>query len=125
MPSNNPWSLSLGRVAGIQLEVHVTFGVLLGWVVVTTVQNGDGWRAAIKAGLLLIAFFFTILLHELGHALTARHFGIKTLDIQLTPMGGMSNLEKIPEKPAQELYISLAGPLVSLVIALALWRFNA
>jgi len=125
MPSNNPWSLTLGRVAGIQLEVHVTFAVLLGWVVVTTVQNGDGWHAALKAGLLLIAFFFTILLHELGHALTARRFGIRTLDIQLTPMGGMSNLEKIPEKPAQELYISLAGPLVSLVIALALWRFNA
>ncbi len=123
MPSNNPWSLTLGRVAGIQLEVHVTFAVLLGWVVVTTVQNGDGWGAALKAVLLLVAVFFTILLHELGHALTARHFGIRTLDIQLTPMGGMSHLERVPEKPQQELYISLAGPIVSLLIALMLWRF--
>ncbi|MBL8950206.1 MAG: M50 family metallopeptidase [Myxococcaceae bacterium] len=122
MQSHNPWSLALGRVAGIQLEVHVTFAVLLGWVVVTTIQNGDGWRAAVKAVVLLVAVFFTILLHELGHALTARHFGIRTLDIQLTPMGGMSNLEKVPEKPVQELYIALAGPLVSLIIAGALWE---
>jgi Zn-dependent protease/predicted transcriptional regulator len=71
--------------------------------------------------LLLIAAFFTIFLHELGHALTARRFGIRTLDIQLTPMGGMSHLERLPENPRHELYISLAGPLVSLTIALVLF----
>jgi len=121
MPSNNPWSLALGRVFGIQLELHVTFAVLLAWAAVTTVQNGDGWRAAITAMLLIVAVFFTIFLHELGHALTARRFGIRTLDIQLTPMGGMSHLERLPETPRQELAIALAGPAVSLAISLLLF----
>src|SRR5687768_5649102 len=103
MASKNPWALGVGKVAGIQLEVHVTFAVLLGWVAITTVQNGDGWRAALKAMLLMVAVFFTIFLHELGHALVARRLGIRTLDIQLTPMGGMSNLERVPETAMHEL----------------------
>lgn len=123
MQSNNPWSFALGRVAGIQLEVHVTFAVLLGWIAIITVRDGNGWGAALRAMLLAVAVFFTIFLHELGHALTARRLGIKTLDIQLTPMGGMSNLERVPETPMHELYIALSGPAVSLGIALVLWVF--
>lgn len=123
MPTNNPWSLALGRVAGIQLEVHVTFAVLLGWVAIVTVREGGGWGAVLRALLLAVALFFTISLHELAHALTARRLGIRTLDIQLTPMGGMSNLEKVPETPMHELYISLAGPATSLAIALVLYAF--
>jgi Zn-dependent protease/CBS domain-containing protein len=121
MPTNNPWSFALGRVAGIRLEVHVTFAVLLGWVVLRTVQVGNGWGAAVSAALLTVAAFFTIFLHELGHAMAARRFGIRTLDIQLTPMGGMSHLERLPENPRHELVISLAGPLVSLTIAAVLF----
>jgi Zn-dependent protease/CBS domain-containing protein len=117
MPSNNAWSFALGKVFGVQLEVHVTFGVLLGWVAIRTVQAGSGWEAAIAAVLLTIAAFFTIFLHELGHVMVARRFGIRTLDVQLTPMGGMSHLERVPEKPRDELLISLAGPAVSLAIA--------
>ncbi|MFT3838074.1 MAG: site-2 protease family protein [Myxococcaceae bacterium] len=117
MRSNNSWSFALGKVFGVQLEVHVTFGVLLGWVAIRTVQAGNGWEAAISAVLLTLAAFFTLFLHELGHVLVARRFGIQTLDVQLTPMGGMSHLERVPENPRHELLISLAGPLVSLSIA--------
>src|SRR5207253_8910907 len=99
MPTNNPWSLALGRIFGIQLEVHVTFAVLLGWIVVMTVREGGGGSAVLRALLLAVAVFFTIFLHELAHALTARRLGIRTLDIQLTPLGGMSNLERMPETP--------------------------
>src|SRR6266852_3354634 len=104
MASNNSWSFALGKVFGVQLEVHVTFGVLLGWVAIRTVQQGNGWEAAVSAVLLTLAAFFTIFLHELGHVLVAKRFGIRTLDVQLTPMGGMSHLERVPEKPRQELF---------------------
>lgn len=121
MSSVNPWSFALGKVAGIQLQVHVTFAVLLGWVAIRAVQGGGGWGAVTAAVLLMIAVFFTVFLHELGHALVARRFGIRTLNIELTPMGGMAHLERAPENPRHELFISLAGPAVSLTIALVLF----
>jgi Zn-dependent protease/CBS domain-containing protein len=121
MPPSNPWSFKLGKVAGIQLQVHVTFAVLLGWVAIRAVQGGGGWSAIVSALLLTVAVFFTVFLHELGHSLVAKKFGIRTLDIELTPMGAMSHLEHVPENPKHELLISLAGPLVSLCIALLLF----
>ncbi|MDP1825323.1 MAG: site-2 protease family protein [Archangium sp.] len=121
MPSKNPWSFALGRVAGIQLQVHVTFAVLLAWIAIRTIQAGGGWSAAVSAVLLMVAVFFTVFLHELGHALVARRLGIRTLHIELTPMGGMAHLERVPEAPRHELFISLAGPVVSLAIALVLF----
>lgn len=119
--TKSPWSYAVGKVAGIQLQVHVTFAVLLGWTAIRTVQGGGGGRAVLSAVLLMIAIFFTVFLHELGHALVARAFGIRTLDIELTPMGGMAHLERVPEEPRKELLISLAGPVVSLTIALVLF----
>lgn len=121
MSSKSPWSYAVGKIAGIQLQVHVTFAVLLGWVAIRVVQGGGGFRAVLSAVLLMIAVFFTVFLHELGHALVARRFGIRTLDIELTPMGGMAHLERVPEEPRHELFISLAGPVVSLLIALVLF----
>src|SRR5882762_3179215 len=116
MPTNNPWSFSLGRVLGIQLEVHVTFAVLLGWIALRAFDAGGGWKAVVSAVLLMVAAFFTIFLHELGHALVARRFGVRTLDIQLTPMGGMSHLERVPENPRHELLIALTNPIINLII---------
>lgn len=121
MPQTNPWSFSIGSIAGTRLQLHVTTIVLLGWVANRTMQAGDGWGEALKSVLLMIAVLFTVLLHELGHALTARKFGIRTVDIEITPMGGMAHLERSPENPKQELLISLAGPIVSLAIALVLF----
>ncbi len=102
-------SWKLGRVAGIDLYLHPTFLLLLAFVGIS--QGG------LAAMLLVSAVFGCVLLHELGHALTARFCGIRTEDITLYPIGGVARLERMPRKPASELLITLAGPLVNLAIA--------
>ena len=111
------WSFPIARLTGIQIRLHLTFFILLGWIAVSHAQEG-GWRGAL-GGLSLVALVFScILLHELGHAWAARRFGIRTPDITLTPIGGVARLERIPDKPSEEIVVALAGPLVSAVLAL-------
>ena len=111
------WSWRLGTLFGIPVRVHATFWLLLGWIAVSHVLQGHG-AGAISGGLLLIlSLFACVVLHELSHALVARRFGIGTRDITLLPIGGVAHLEKMPEKPSQELLVALAGPVMSLVIA--------
>ncbi len=118
-------SFRLARVSGIPIHLHWTFLALLIWFAVSslanTPQNGrDGAMPAYLSLVFVIALFACVVLHELGHALTAMRYGIRTRDIVLYPIGGIATLETMP-RPRQELWIALAGPLVNLIIAGALY----
>jgi Zn-dependent protease len=114
------WSLKLGRILGIDVYIHFTFLLLLGFVgLAAWMQGGTAW-SAISAVFLWSAMFLCVLLHEYGHALAARKYGIATRDITLLPIGGVARLERMPEKPRQELWVAVAGPLVNVIISAGL-----
>jgi Zn-dependent protease/CBS domain-containing protein len=111
------WSLRVGRILGTEVKIHLTFFVLLGVVGVSQWLAGHSLAAAAEGLLFVCGVFLCVLLHEYGHVLAARSFGIQTHDITLLPIGGVARLERMPEKPGQELVVALAGPLVNVVIA--------
>ena len=113
------WSLPIFRVAGIQLRIHVTFLLLIGWLAFRYYAEG-GTAAAAGNVFFILLLFACVVLHEFGHAFAAKAFGINTPDITLLPIGGVARLERMPEEPVQELIIALAGPAVNVVIALGL-----
>jgi Zn-dependent protease/CBS domain-containing protein len=110
------WSLRILTVSGIGIYVHITFLILVAWIGAIFFQSG-GAVHAVHGILLILAVFACVVLHELGHALTAKRFGIKTKDITLLPIGGVARLERIPREPGKEFLIAIAGPLVNVVIA--------
>lgn len=115
------WSWRIGSISGIPIRVHVTLLLLLAWIATSYWLVGLGPRAGAAGLLMFVVVFALIVVHELGHALMARRFGVHTRDILLLPIGGIASLERIPERPAQELAIALVGPAVNVVIAAALW----
>ena len=123
------WSIKLGRVAGVDVYAHATFAILIAWIGAASWAQQETLSAVFSAITFILALFGCIVLHELGHALAARRYGIKTRDITLLPIGGVARLERMPEEPRQELVVALAGPAVNLAIAAVLWvgleGFNA
>ena len=113
------WSWKVARVGGIDIRVHATFLLLLAWWA-AMYYGESGPAAALRGTIFTLALFASVVTHELGHALTARRFGVATRNITLLPIGGVASLEEIPDKPKQELAIALAGPIVTALIALAL-----
>jgi len=111
------WSVRLGRILGIDVYMHMTFLLLLLWVGVSHYlprrDLGDAWSGIV----FILVLFAIVVLHEFGHALTARRFGIKTRDITLLPIGGVARLERMPEDPRQEFLVAVAGPAVNVVLA--------
>ncbi len=114
------WSLRIARILGTDVKVHVTFVMLLAFYAVDAYGTG-GRAAALYQVALTVGVFTCVLLHEFGHILMARHYGIRTPDVILLPIGGLARLERLPDQPKQEFWIALAGPAVTLVIALALF----
>lgn len=113
------WSINLFRVRGIQLTLHGSFVLLLAY------YGYAGYKQAGISGLawaiaLLFAFFTCVVLHELGHSLTARRFGVGVRRILLMPIGGMAEFDSIPREPRKELLITVAGPSVNFVIVVLL-----
>jgi Zn-dependent protease/CBS domain-containing protein len=114
------WSIPIGAVKGTIIRVHFTFLLFLVWIAVTHYAQG-GRDAALQGVIFIVLLFLCVLLHEFGHVLAARRYGVQTPDITLLPIGGVARLERIPEEPSQELIVALAGPAVNLVIAAVLY----
>jgi Zn-dependent protease/CBS domain-containing protein len=119
------WSWRIGRIAGIPIFVHWTFLILIAWVVLGQWLQGHDLATALEGVAFVLALFGCVVLHELGHALAARRYGVPTADITLLPIGGVARLQRIPEHPPEELVIALAGPAVNLAIVAVLWALGA
>jgi Zn-dependent protease/predicted transcriptional regulator len=117
------WSLPIIRIAGIQLRIHVTFLLLIGWLAFGYYAE-EGSPVAAARVIFVLLLFVCVVLHEFGHAFAAKAFGINTPDITLLPIGGVARLERMPEEPLQELIIALAGPAVNVIINVVLLLFN-
>jgi Zn-dependent protease/CBS domain-containing protein len=116
------WSIPVATIAGTVVRVHMTFLLFLVWI------GGSYWRlggreAAIEGVVFILLLFACVLAHEFGHIFAARRYGIRTPDVTLWPIGGVASLERIPDKPSEELVVALAGPAVNVVIALVLILF--
>ena len=114
-------NLSLGRVSGIKIIIHWTFFFLIAWIVFDNFKRGGNTESVVFNIAFILAVFLCVVLHELGHSLMAKRFGIKTEKITLLPIGGMASLERLPESPKQEFMVVIAGPLVNVFISVLLY----
>src|SRR5438093_13441055 len=101
------WSLYIGKISGIKIFIHWTFLILILWVVSLQIFQKHPLNEILLNIAFVMAVFACIVLHELGHALTAQRFHSKTKDIILLPIGGLARMESIPEKPKQELLVAV------------------
>lgn len=122
-PPRTAWNLKLGRFLGIDVYLHATFLLLLAFIGISQWVATHDWSQVFQGVAFIALLFLCVVLHEYGHALTARRYGIATRDITLYPIGGVARLEKMPKNPWHELWVALAGPAVNIVLAAGLWAW--
>ncbi len=110
------WSLTIGRFAGVAVRIHVTFWLLMLWIGASAWRAG-GPAAAVQSVIFIALLFLCVTLHEFGHIMMAKRFGIETREVTLLPIGGVASLQRMPDTPGRELLVALAGPAVNFVIA--------
>ena len=113
------WSITIGRIAGTAVRIHITFLLLLAWIGLSAWRTG-GSEAALGGLVFILLLFGCVLAHEFGHILMARRFGIATPEVTLLPIGGVAALERMPEKPHEQLAVAVAGQAVNVAIAAVL-----
>lgn len=113
------WSIKLFSVGGTAVRMHLTFPLLILWIAAIQWMHGTP-QDALNGVLFILVLFACVVLHEFGHIAAARRYGIRTPDVTLLPIGGVAAMERMPEKPTQEIVVALAGPAVNLVIAAVL-----
>lgn len=111
-------TIQIAKIAGIPIRLHWSFLLIFIWVGYNGWKENMPWQGFLFLELYVLILFLCVVLHEYGHALTARVYGNKTRDILLTPIGGIARLESISEKPLEELLIAVAGPAVNFAIVL-------
>ncbi len=118
-------SIQLLTVRGIVIRIHLTFPLILVWAVLQFgVFAGQGAAGAIFGIIVTLLLFTIVVLHELGHSIAAQNYGIEVKEIVLLPLGGVAQLERIPENPMHEFIIAIAGPAVNFAIALVMIVIN-
>ena len=113
------WSLNVGSIAGTAIRIHITFLLFLVWLGLVYYRQG-GAEAARQGTIFIVLIFLCVLLHELGHVFAARRYGVRTRDVTLWPFGGIASMERMPDKPSEELIVAVAGPAVNVAIAAVL-----
>jgi Zn-dependent protease/predicted transcriptional regulator len=111
-------SFKLGNIAGIGIFIHWTFSLLIAYIVFSNYRAGHTSEQIVWSVIFILSIFATVFLHELGHAMAAKKFNIKTKDITILPIGGLARLDRIPENPKEELIVAIAGPAVNITLAL-------
>jgi len=114
-------SWQIAKITGIDIYMHVTFPMLFVWLAVSQFLPARNWLDVVEGLVFISLLFVIVVLHELGHALMAKRYGIRTRDITLLPIGGVARLERMPEDPQQELRVALAGPAVNVILAFILY----
>jgi Zn-dependent protease len=110
-------AFKLGNISGIGIFIHWTFSLLVAYIIFSNYRAGHNIEQIVWSVIFILSIFITVFLHELGHALAAKKFNIKTKDITILPIGGLARLDRIPEKPSEELVVAIAGPLVNIALA--------
>lgn len=114
-------ALKIGKVFNTKIEIHWTFLLLLAYVAWSTYNAGGNFDEIVLQIAFVLSIFVCVILHELGHVRAAFHFGIPTKKVTLLPIGGVAQIERMPEKPKEEFIVAIAGPLVNVAIALILF----